>query len=210
MDLLEYFLNLFNIDLYFNKTKDIIFLIKDILFYTCLISGLISIKVYDLIIPNQKRSFSKSIYDIIVYGILNIIVVLIFLNILYMVGFNKLISIVIISGLIFILPVCWPIILLKFLKIKIISQYIVNPIKKPWDYIFNKRKVSWVIITLKNGTRIGGEYSSNSFSSSYPEEEEIFLERIWNLKENGSFDKVIEGSQGILIWGRDILTIEFK
>ena len=84
-----------------------------------------------------------------------------------------------------------------------------HPIAKPWDYIFSQRKLYWIKITLKSGKLIGGKYGENSFSSSYPEEEQIYLEETWIITDGGGFDRPKNRTSGILISSSEILYIEF-
>jgi len=111
--------------------------------------------------------------------------------------------------ILFIMPLLWPLILLKVSSLNCISKHIIHPIKKPWDFIFGKKEAFWIIVTLKNGTKIGGKYDSKSFASSFPAEEQIYLEEVWRLDESGKFVNAISGSKGILISGGNILAIEF-
>jgi len=106
-------------------------------------------------------------------------------------------------------PILWPILFLKLSTWKPISKYIIHPIQKPWDYVFGKREAFWIIIHLKDRRKIGGKFGTSSFSSSYPSEEQIYLEEVWKLDENGKFIGPIERSKGIIILGKEILSIEF-
>jgi hypothetical protein len=48
---------------------------------------------------------------------------------------------------------------------------------------------------LKDGNKIAGTYGENSFTSSYPSEEQIFLEETWVLNKEGRFDSAWEISR---------------
>jgi hypothetical protein len=109
----------------------------------------------------------------------------------------------------FVVPSFWPIIFLKLTTWGPLAKYIVHPIQKPWDYIFNKREHSWVIVHLKDGRRIGGKYDTNSFSSSYPSEEQIYLEEVWKLDEKNKFIEPIDRSKGIIVLSKEIIAVEF-
>lgn len=64
-----------------------------------------------------------------------------------------------------------------------------------WDYIFAQEKYSYyMIVTLENGDRILGHYSSNSFSSSDYEERDLYLEKTIYLGErnDSAFDSDID------------------
>jgi hypothetical protein len=78
-----------------------------------------------------------------------------------------------------------------------------------WDAIFAQRRQYWVIIHLKDERRIGGVYSTRSFTSSSPAPPQIFLEEVWELSDAGAFVKCIESSAGILVLGDEIMGLEF-
>ena len=84
-----------------------------------------------------------------------------------------------------------------------------HPIGRPWDYVFGQRKRNWIIVTLKDGARIGGRFDSKSFASSAPAPEQLFLEECWNINEDGGFEIARTDSGGILILGNEIKTVEF-
>ncbi|MDI6795119.1 MAG: DUF6338 family protein [bacterium] len=100
-------------------------------------------------------------------------------------------------------PALWPFIFVKLLPI---VKIFVHPIKKPWDYVFGKRESYWIIVHLKEGSKVGGRFDTNSFASSYPAEEQIYIEEVWNLDQNGTFLEPIERSKGIIVLSTEILT----
>lgn len=48
---------------------------------------------------------------------------------------------------------------------------------------FNQRKAYFVIVTLSDGTKLAGEYAEGSFTSSYPEDPQIYLIKTWVVNE---------------------------
>ena len=56
-----------------------------------------------------------------------------------------------------------------------------------------------MLIHLNNGRMIGGLYGTDSFASSYPEKEDIYLQEIWKIDTEGNFIEKITGSKGLLI-----------
>lgn len=181
------------------------------IFVIFFLPGFISIKVYDLIISTERRDFSKSLFEVIGYSVVNFALLswLIYLNVvntswLYS-PFWFIVSIIVVF---FGFPAVLPFFFLIIIKSKYFSKYIVHPVLKPWDYVFSKREQLWVIVNLKDGTKIGGIYSEKSFTSSYPSNEQIYLEQVWKLDDKGAFDKPIERSNGIIILGSDISSIE--
>lgn len=106
------------------------------------------------------------------------------------------------------MPILWPLFFYKLLTWKKLQKYILHPFSRAWDYVFNKREAMWVIVHLKDGNMVGGRYDTNSFASSYPSKEQIYLEEVWELDENGGFKQSINNSKGVLIID-EILAIEF-
>ena len=96
-----------------------------------------------------------------------------------------------------------------FISMKTYGLFFPHPIAKPWDYIFKQQDPFWVIIELKDGTKVGGLYSENSFSSNAPAEEQIYLEETWKLNENGGFDKKKQSTKGIIVSASEMKHIEF-
>lgn len=187
-------------------------LIKDIgiqIFLYFFIPGFISVKVYDLLVPGDERDFSKSLYDTLAYGALNFAS----LSWAYFLIYDNKVSgfglYVFLTFALLIVPMLWPLALLKVMSWDRISKFIVHPIKKPWDYVFGKKRSYWIIITLKDGIKIGGRYDTRSFASSYPAEEQIYLEELWILGPNNEFTKPLERSKGMIISKDNILTLEF-
>lgn len=186
---------------------------KLLLFLIFFIPGFISLKVYDLLIPGERRDFSSSLTEVLGYSSLNYaafswLIFLVYSKNMYQ---KHIICFLIILILVlFIAPAVWPFIfVILFQKWKFLSKFIIHPVPKAWDYIFGKRKSFWVIVHLKDGRKIGGKYDTNSFASSFPAEEQIYLEEVWKLDNNGKFIKPVERSKGILILGKEISMIEF-
>ena len=109
---------------------------------------------------------------------------------------------------IIIFPILWSVLFAKLPNYKFINQYIRHPSPKPWDVLFSKREPYWVIVHLKNGKKIGGLYDVNSLSSSDPAEEQIYLEEVWKLDDNGGFDKRVDRTKGMIILDEEISCIE--
>ena len=82
-------------------------------------------------------------------------------------------------------------------------------IPKSWDYHFGKEEPYWILLTLKDGKKIGGFFGTHSFASSFPAEEDLYIEELWVIDEEGKFVQPIENSGGCLIRRNDINFIEF-
>ena len=176
------------------------------------IPGFISIKIYDLLIPTEKRDFSKSVLEVISYSCINFALlfwILILINQKNFYENSKFWYFGLTILVIFIFPMIWPIILKNLLTSKLLKGKIIHPTPKAWDYLFSLGEPFWVLIHLKNGDLIGGLYGENSFASSFPNEQDLYLEEVWIANENGEFIKKIEQTGGLLIKGQEIEFLEF-
>ncbi|MDI6794034.1 MAG: DUF6338 family protein [bacterium] len=120
---------------------------------------------------------------------------------------------IILSLLLFVLPIITGIILGKTIlsdRLRWFREWlgIISPIPKAWDYHFRRRVPCWVLITLNDGTKIGGLWGPDSFASSFPSPEDIYLETLVEIDEDGNF-KVMKNTAGALIERERIKFIEF-
>jgi hypothetical protein len=86
----------------------------------------------------------------------------------------------------------------------------VHPIPKAWDWVFTRglRRQYLARITLTDGTIIGAGWGQDSFASSYPQEEDLYLEVVYTLGEDGSFGDPRPLSAGVLLKRSEIRSIE--
>jgi Family of unknown function (DUF6338) len=179
------------------------------LFMTFLVPGFISLKVYDLFIPAERRDFSKSLYDAVAYSALNFVALFWLISqmrsgtmspITWYLSF----FLVVIGA-----PAIWPILFLWLRRQAWMSKHVPHANSRVWDDVFSKREEYWVIVHLKD-RRIGGKYRARSFASSNPAQPEIYIEEVWKLdEETGRFLNAVEQTAGVLILGDEILAVEF-
>lgn len=174
------------------------------LFLLFVLPGFISLKVYDLIVPAERRDFSKALVDAVCYSTLNAAIFYLPISatsgwahyLAWLVGF-------------LVAPASWPFVFRQLAIWPPIAKRIVHPIQKPWDWYFEKADPSWVMIHLKNGLTIGGWFGYDSFASSYPAPEQIYLEQVWILDENLNFKERAKDTKGMLIFSGEIVSVEF-
>ena len=182
------------------------------LFLVFFLPGFISMKVYDLMVPGQPRDFSKSLVEAISYSTLNF-AALFWLIVLIQTGdfyrrhfilYSLSVAVIMVG-----VPACWPFVFLRLSTWRPIARHLVHPIRKPWDYVFGKRDPFWIIVHLQNGQKIGGRFDVESFASSDPADEQIYLEEVWILDDGGRFVSRVERSRGIIIMKDEIRAVEF-
>lgn len=186
---------------------------KLFLFVAFVIPGFISIKAYQLIVPGATRSASEQLIDAIAYSCINY--ALLFWLILRVEGselstVHPVIYYIFYVVVLFVAPVFW-VLLWRWLRTReLFQKNAPHPVLKPWDYVFQQRKPYWVVATLKNGQKIAGRYSSQSFASSAPADEQLYLECTHLMEEDGSIGRAVNDSAGILIMSSEIAYVELQ
>jgi hypothetical protein len=56
---------------------------------------------------------------------------------------------------------------------------------------------------------LGGYFGENSFATSSPEPQEIYVEEVWRLDEDGRFVERVEGTDGAMVNREDCELIAF-
>ncbi|MCX5804055.1 MAG: DUF6338 family protein [Proteobacteria bacterium] len=184
---------------------------KLIIFIAFAIPGFISIKVYDLLSPGEWRKSSKQVIDAVTFSCINYALLS---WAIYLVEINnwhtahQYLYAMFYLLVLFFFPVVWAYCWHRLRSTQLFQKNIPHPTGKPWDYVFSRRKWYWIIVTLKDGTKFAGKYGSESFTSSAPEEEQIYLEETWVVNEHGGFERPREQTAGIIIISSEIAAVE--
>jgi Family of unknown function (DUF6338) len=78
-----------------------------------------------------------------------------------------------------------------------------------WDFAVNRVGPGYVRVLTKDGEWVGGYAGEDSFYTNYPEAREIFVERGWQLGDDGDFQEEITGSAGRWIQCDAAAVVEF-
>lgn len=84
-----------------------------------------------------------------------------------------------------------------------------DPTPTAWDFAVNRVAPGYVRVLTKDGEWIGGYAGGASYYTSYPEAREVFVERAWELGENGDFLEEVNGTAGRWIQCSDAVLVEF-
>ena len=181
-----------------------------VLFILFFVPGFISLKVYGLLIPEEPRKAVDSVIEAIAYSCINYAIFswLILLSIHFEWGQTRpLLNVIVVFFVLFVSPIALSVGIWYLRQTKLIGRLARHPVPKPWDYVFSKGEAYWVIIELKDGQRVGGIYDTDSFTSSFPHEEQIYLEEVWQVEGN-VFKYPVERSKGLIVSDSEIKTIE--
>ncbi|EMS83478.1 DUF6338 family protein [Leptospira noguchii] len=172
--------------------------------------GFITIKISRLIHVQKDSPLAELIVDAAFYTIINYIVNSFLILYFFETQTTTLCKIIIAIWTLILFPAFLPFISSFLLKTQFIRRFTnVDPIPKPWDYYFAQKRPAWIIIHLKNGKKIGGYYGNKSFASSYPHDEQLYIEEVWRISKKGNFKKKINRSNGLIVDMNEISSIEF-
>jgi len=96
-------------------------------------------------------------------------------------------------------PIVWPYAWSKLVRNKKLMSKLQLPYPTAWDYFFDKRKTTFVLIHLKNGKKIGGYYGPDSFATAHPREGDLYLEAAIQADDEGKFMGVVKDTMGLII-----------
>ena len=185
---------------------------KILIFIAFVVPGFIAIKFYELLYPSRFADSSKQIIDAISFSCLNYAFLIFPIYLVESHGIsysNPVLYAFFWTFVLFVAPVLWVIGFKALRHCEWVQKFIPHPVQKPWDFVFSQRRCYWVVVTLKNDQRIAGKYGQNSFASSAPHAEQIYLEEEWLLNVDGGFDRPTDQSAGIIIVSSEILSVAF-
>ena len=184
---------------------------KLILFIAFVIPGFVMLKTYSQLIPGPTTDSSKQVVDAVAYSCVNYALLsypifLIESNISF--EKNPHCYVLFYASVLLVAPVGFAVIYKIARSTNWLQRFLPHPIGKPWDYIFGRGQTYWVIVTLADGEKIGGKYAFESFASSAPLPEQIYLEEVWWLNPDGGFERAKTDSAGIILISADIISVE--
>lgn len=77
-----------------------------------------------------------------------------------------------------------------------------------WDALFSQRPESWIIVTLKDGTKVKGWFGVDSHASSDDGQRDLFISHVLMQREDEQ-EQVVQNTGGVYISADEIRTVEF-
>ncbi len=172
------------------------------------ILGFISIKIWEFITPISQKRASEIYMEILLYGIIYKEIYDFFNRHVTLIIYHKTIDIskIIILSIVILTPF-----IIKFiLNLDWIKSQIVNTLTPTaWDHFFLKKECCFIEVHFTNNkTPIIGLYGLDSYVSSYPRERDIYLEKIYKKKPDGTLEE-IEETKGVYIPSANIKFVLF-
>lgn len=181
------------------------------LFLVFVVPGFIAMKVHDLLVPSDSRSWGDSLVEVVSYSMLNVALLFWLVHLLWQERFQAEHQVAYWIGLFFVLflaPVGWAVLVYFLRTSPWLRKYMLDPSPTAWDFFFGKRRPAWVLCHLKSGEMVGGLFNDHSSASCFPQQEDIYLEEIWKVDEEGRFVERVEQTAGVLVKREECTHIE--
>ena len=182
------------------------------LFLVLVVPGLISMHIYRLLFAAKEIDWKNGLVQALFYSSLNLVICL---PVLFPIHRDNFLTdhpywyTTILMIILLVPPVIWPFLYRRLLRWQWLASKIQLPYPTAWDYFFDRRVSVFVLVQLKNGSKLGGYYGSESYATSFPTEGDIYLETVYRVDEDGKFKESIDGSGGAIIRKDQYELIEF-
>lgn len=181
-----------------------------------IVPGFIAYRTAERIGGRDRTKVSEHIIDLVICSMLCDIVMLGAITLVSRLGDDAVrIVVMVVSAIMFggALPVLLAIGWNRFSDRLVRRGTIPDMTAKPWDHVFRRiaaeKKNLGVIVTLRDGRRVGARLADPGYTSSFPAAEQLMLGQTWRVNEAGEFIAPIDGSWGLLVDKADCETTEF-
>ena len=191
------------------------------------LSGFIIFSVRSRYVLGEKPKATEVIFESIILSLLNQLVFLILApSVTYLSGFFPVALVQTTSALsggrtaffaeILVLPALLGVLFGAVLRrgwnsaiLRRLAMPVVHPTRRAYDFAFgDNRQESFVIVTYADGTTVYGFFGPNSLAASDGERSDLYLERLYDVREDGTWVATVPAKSALLVL-RDLRTIEF-
>lgn len=164
--------------------------------------GLVSMRVYRLVMPAARIDWSTAVleggfYSAVNYALLSWLIVLMHRGTFpadHPLGYAAL-SIVVL----FVAPATWPFLYRWAVKKAGWVRKLQLPYPTAWDFYFDRRNPAFVLVHLKNGRHIGGYFGPDSYATSHPTSGDLYVQAVYQTDDDGKFVGPVDSTDGLLI-----------
>lgn len=182
-----------------------------VLFLFFVVPGFVAMKVYDLLVPSERRNFADSLIEVVSFSMLNLAVVFWLIAEVNKPEFRSAHPVwyyLATFGVLFVAPACLAVGARSLLASGLLRGRVLHPTPTGWDFFFGKGRPCWMLFHLKSGMKLGGFYAGASFASSFPQAQDVYVEEVWRVDDAGRFVERVDRTAGALIKGEDCNLIE--
>lgn len=181
------------------------------LFVIFVLPGLVSMQVYRLLMPAKGIRWGTALLEGLFYSSVNYALLSPLVWYMHTGDFpDNHPEWYLVFGIIVLLigPVSWPILLTVFVRKTNLARRLQLPFPSAWDFYFDQRRPAFVLIHLMSGNLIGGYYGPNSYTTSFPNHGNLYLEAVYEVSPDGTFGEPISDTDGIIIASNEYRYIE--
>ena len=180
------------------------------------VPGFIFIRIYDVFAPGERRSLGEVIIDTV--GTSFICMMFWFWPFAALYDYRdslppwlRYLTLAVLTVLAaFVTPVLGAYLIHRLRHSRYLTGSISQPSPTSWEGFFSAKAENYYVrFYLKTGEKLGGYYGDDSFATSFPHGEEIYVEEVWRLDEDGRFAEQIEGTKGAFVSREDCTLLEF-
>jgi hypothetical protein len=84
-----------------------------------------------------------------------------------------------------------------------------DPTPSAWDFAFSRGAAGWVRVRFADGTWLGGWFGAESYASSFPNPQELFVQEGWVIDDDGTFTDVCHAPGGMVIRCTAAVSVDF-
>lgn len=183
-----------------------------LIFVFFFLPGFVSLKIWSLFHRRKEAGQQSLIYDGVFFSIINFTLLSPITIPFFVYDWYKIHTFLLV--LFFILyfllaPISWPFLWRFLINKKFFYRFFQLPYSTAWDYFAHQRKTCFMLFHLEDDKMIGGYYGKNSYASTSPDEESIYLEKVYKINPDGTFGDEIQDSFGLVISKDEYKYIEF-
>ena len=179
-------------------------------FLTLLFPGIIALAIYDLRVPGERRKWSDMGVALVAYSILIDVVAASYLKLFPIAADATIQTIVFVIVAVLLVPATIGWLVVDIREWLAEKGLVLSAMPTAWDEFFHRigKVPVALVITLKDGRRVGGFWAEKPFASSYPADQDLLIPVPVKIDESGRFVERVADSKGLLISRDDILTVE--
>lgn len=197
------------------------------LFLYFVVPGLVLVKVYDLIVPSNRREATAAFLDSLAYSFMILAVgfwpYLLLLNLRDSMsgGLFYFLLFILTVVIVFVVPITLAVLYYRSRTKGFLEGKVPDPTPTPWDWFFSgkgpaasldpgtKKPVCYMRFRFKEGDSMGGYFGQYSLASSHPRAQQVFIEEAWRLNDDGTFGERVVSTVGAVVNLADCELVEF-
>lgn len=182
-------------------------------FVVFIIPGFIAWRTYQWRQPQGEQKATDAIVGIVAFSVLTS---LLWYQVHWAAWPSNVLGVALFAAQVFVTPIVIALIYQSAVEFCAARNWITSPHPRAWDFVFNslahrKRGTGenglFLVVTLKNGDKVGGFFADPGFASLWPYDRDLFLGQTWEL-EDGKPARAVAGSIGLYVDAGNIDAIE--